>query len=719
MTEKYGQRFNFRNNLRLGFIVNPLAGVGGPNANKGSDDSDVQRQAMAGNIPLRAPARAAQFLEALCHEIPANSLPLIITAPGRMGEEYLHALNISYQLAGPILSDIGLSSAADTIDQIHAMLLSVVDLVLFVGGDGTARDICSVVGTRIPVLGIPSGVKMHSGVFAVTPEAAAQVVARMLCAELASLVEGEVRDIDEQAFREGRVRSRHYGDMLVPSENQFVQHVKQGGMEVEELVLLDIAAEIRERLERIGEPAVVIFGPGSTTYFIQQEFGAEATLLGVDVLYFERGAACYRCEQDVNAGRLEALLANWLGPVRLIITAIGGQGHIIGRGNQQITAALLASIKKANTWVVATKTKLEGLTNRPLLIDSGDPQLDKAWSGFISVICGYQDTLIYPLGLESTRRRPAVVDLVATVIACCEQKLDGSTDSRRLFHGRGGTIAHLQWCCIDWFYPVVFITFFKEPHAGFESILVAELRRVCDRFFWGHCCLMVQRRYLDGAPIDVVNGSPPDPWLAQRGNVRFLLSAQQQNVGFFLDIEPARCWIESQVAGKRVLNLFAYTCAFSVIALAAGAEHVVNIDMSKSAMNVGRANHRYNHLDSVKAKFLPHNIFKSWGKLKREGPYDVIVIDPPSYQKGSFIAQNDYVKVLRKMPELMDRNGCFLACLNAPEVTASEFKQLLDEHCSEFEFVERLASHSDFADADSERALKMLVYRKVISATQA
>lgn len=717
MTERHSQRFNFRNNLRLGFIVNPLAGIGGPNANKGSDDSDIQRQATAGNIPLRAPARAEQFLEALCREIPANALPLIITAPGMMGEQYLKALGMSYQLAGPVISAVGMTSAADTIDQIHAMLSNAVDLLLFVGGDGTARDICSVVGTQIPVLGIPSGVKMHSGVFAVTPEAAAHVMAKMLCAELAALVESEVRDIDEQAFREGRVRSRHYGDMLIPAENQFVQHVKQGGMEVEELVLLDIAAEIRERLQTIAESTLVVFGPGSTTYFIQQELGVEATLLGVDVLYFEPSAVHYCCERDVNASRLEAIRANWSGPVRLVITAIGGQGHIIGRGNQQITVEFLASIEKANVWVVATKTKLESLTNRPLLIDSGDPQLDKAWGGFISVICGYRDTVIYPLGLDDTGRRPTVVDLVATVIEHCEQKLDGSTDSRRLFHGRGGTIAHLQWCCVDWFCPVVFITFFKEPHAGFESALVSEIQRLCNHRFLAHSCLMVQRRYLDGAPIDVVRGHCPDPWLAQRGKLQFILSAQQQNIGFFLDIEPARCWIESQVAGKRVLNLFAYTCAFSVVALAAGAKRVVNIDMSKTAMSIGRENHRLNQIDTAKVKFLPHNIFKSWGKLKREGPYDVIVIDPPSYQKGSFIARKDYVKVLRKLSELSDYGSYFLACLNAPEITASEFKLLLDEHCPEFTFVERLGPHSDFADNDSERALKMLVYRKVIPQT--
>jgi 23S rRNA (cytosine1962-C5)-methyltransferase len=160
-----------------------------------------------------------------------------------------------------------------------------------------------------------------------------------------------------------------------------------------------------------------------------------------------------------------------------------------------------------------------------------------------------------------------------------------------------------------------------------------------------------------------------------------------------------------------VLNLFAYTCAFSVVAIAAGAEKVVNVDMSSAALNLGRANHQLNNLAKSKSEFVAENILKSWSRVKKPGPYDLVIIDPPSYQKGSFIAEKDYAKVIRRLPELMPAGGLVLACLNAPELSEGFLKQQFVEQCPHAEFIERVKPHADFPDIDPEQQLKLLVYR--------
>ncbi len=704
------------NSIRIGFLVNPIAGVGGPTANKGSDALELQKQAREGLIALRAPLRAKQFLTALTVLMEGGALPEFITCPGDMGQDYFTELGFTCQCSTIALAEQ--TSAQDTLNQLAFLLDQKIDFLLFVGGDGTARDICSLIGNRVPVLGIPSGVKMHSGVFAIAPEPAAELVAKLLNGELTALQEQEVRDIDELAFNEGRVRSRHYGEMLVPAGNQFVQHVKQGGMEVEELVLLDMAAELRERLDMLDESVTLVFGPGSTTQIIQRELGLDATLLGIDLAVFNPGSGFELLTSDISASELEAALETRTGAVRLVITAIGGQGHIIGRGNQQLSPTVLQYIGKDNTWVVATKRKLENLNKRPLLVDSNDPQLDFTWAGFIPVICGYQDVILYPVGWQMNEGgSDGIVELdkrVEQVVERCREVLaaDQSLNSRRLFHGRGGLWSGLEWCCVDYFYPCILVTFFKEPEIGFEAKLVSALR---SHFISIESLntVLVQYRYLLGAPIECQCGQIPEPWLATRNELTFLLSSSQQNVGFFLDIEPARNWLESIAYGKHILNLFAYTCAFSVVAEAAGAESIVNIDMSGRSLSVGRDNHRINGLPLRQVKFLPHNIFKSWGKLKKEGPYDVVIVDPPSYQKGSFIAQKDYPKVLRKMADLVGEGGVFIACLNAPEISAEAFEQIIEGACPEFELDERLYVGEQFADIAPARALKMFIFRKL------
>jgi 23S rRNA (cytosine1962-C5)-methyltransferase len=292
-------------------------------------------------------------------------------------------------------------------------------------------------------------------------------------------------------------------------------------------------------------------------------------------------------------------------------------------------------------------------------------------------------------------------------------RAQANINSYRVFHGRGRTFSDLEFVTVDFFQPAILVTFFFEPPAHWLDDFLANL---CSLFDPEDSVLVVQRRYLPNAPSDIIFGQLPDPIFARRGNSLFNLHlAQQQNSGYFLDMESGREWIEQHAAGKRVLNLFAYTCAFSVIAIAAGAEKVVNVDMSSAALNMGRANHQLNHLAKNKSEFVAENILKSWSRVKKPGPYDLVIIDPPSYQKGSFIAEKDYAKVIRRLPELMPAGGLVLACLNAPELSEGFLKQQFSEQCPQAVFVERVKPHADFPDVDPEQQLKLLVYQLPVS----
>ena len=186
-----------------------------------------------------------------------------------------------------------------------------------------------------------------------------------------------------------------------------------------------------------------------------------------------------------------------------------------------------------------------------------------------------------------------------------------------------------------------------------------------------------------------------------------------QNHGLFLDMAEGRRWVRSYVAERsraKVLNLFAYTCAFSVVAKQAGARQVVNVDMSHGAMAIGQQNHQLNGLMDG-ASFLAHDIFKTWGKITRSGPYDLIIVDPPSYQKGSFIATKDYARLMRRLPELLAPDGHALLCLNAPELGLAFLKDQMQELAPELAFIGRVANPAVFADVSDERSLKVLVYQ--------
>ena len=281
-------------------------------------------------------------------------------------------------------------------------------------------------------------------------------------------------------------------------------------------------------------------------------------------------------------------------------------------------------------------------------------------------------------------------------------------DSYRVFHGRGKTYPGFEFVTLDYYHPVLLVTLFHQPPEGWlHQVLVLLKENISQKTQ----TIVVQHRYAPGDPSEVVYGELPAQVFAKRGELQFHLNlVKQQNIGFFLDIEPARQWLEQHAVNRRVLNLFAYTCSFSVIAVAAGAEKVVNVDMSSAALNQGRANHMLNDLDKNRSQYLAEDILKSWGRIKRAGPYDLVILDPPSFQKGSFDSVKDYAKLIKRLPELMPLGGKVLSCLNNPDLDVEFLTRLFSMHCPGALFEQQLAADPDFPDIEPQRGLKMLVF---------
>lgn len=370
--------------FKLGLVINPIAGIGGSVALKGSDGEGVAQQAIALGATAKSNARALLALEIL---LPYQADILIFTASGNMGEDTAKALGFTTEVVHQVDNDI--TSERDTEQAVTALLNQGIDLLLFAGGDGTARNVCHIVEDKFPVLGIPAGCKIHSGVYAITPKAAGRVVELMITNQLVSLTDADVMDIDESLFRQGIVKAKRFGEMQVPSELRYIQAVKSGGKESDELVLLDIAADIIAKMD----DELFIIGSGSTTAFLMEELTLENTLLGVDAICQQTVVA-----NDLTEPKLWQLLSTYpKNKLKLVITLIGGQGHIFGRGNQQLSPRVIRAIGKENIMIIATKTKLNALQSRPLIADTGDSELDIELSGYLSVITGYNDQVLYPV----------------------------------------------------------------------------------------------------------------------------------------------------------------------------------------------------------------------------------------------------------------------------------------------------------------------------------
>lgn len=288
-------------------------------------------------------------------------------------------------------------------------------------------------------------------------------------------------------------------------------------------------------------------------------------------------------------------------------------------------------------------------------------------------------------------------------------------DAQRVFHGRGGMFPGCEHWCLDFFPPVWVLTSFRPAADGelasVQGALSDRWRQVGgdEILSWVH-----QTRHEGRSHTRLMAGSVPDPHVVTEDGARYRVRVLQgQNHGLFLDMAEGRRWVRRHVAatpGLKVLNLFAYTCAFSVVALQAGARQVVNLDMSHGALAIGQQNHRLNGIESG-AGFMGHDLFSSWGKIRRVGPYDLIIADPPSYQKGSFVAGKDYARLMRRLPELLAPGGHALLCLNAPELGVEFLQAQMQELAPALSFVERVANPTAFVDVSEQRSLKVLAYK--------
>jgi predicted polyphosphate/ATP-dependent NAD kinase len=366
----------------IGLIVNPVAGMGGAVGLKGTDGKAIVNQARSLGAKPIAPVRAKAFLSELK---PVKSGVRLILGAGNMGEDEAKSTGFTYKVLGERKKE---TSAEDTVAIAKKMVGVGVALIVFCGGDGTARDILNAVGTAIPVLGVPTGVKMHSAVFAVNPQAAARVVMRFLY-EALPLREAEVMDVDEKAFREGRVSAELYGYVLAPYEPHLIQANKLASP-MTESELRNHAAIGIYIIENMKPGVIYIIGPGSTTRTIGDLLDAKKTLLGVDVFCNKKIVA-----SDVNEQQIIEKIRGKT--AQIIVTPIGGQGFIFGRGNQQISPKVIRRVGLDNIIVVATEGKLISLNS--LKVDTGDPNLDAAFREHkVKVVADYKTE--YMLSVE-------------------------------------------------------------------------------------------------------------------------------------------------------------------------------------------------------------------------------------------------------------------------------------------------------------------------------
>ena len=302
-------------------------------------------------------------------------------------------------------------------------------------------------------------------------------------------------------------------------------------------------------------------------------------------------------------------------------------------------------------------------------------------------------------------------------------------DTCRIFHGRGGLYAGCEQWTLDVYPPVFVLTSFAtttdEQLATVGAALQARWQQIAPPDQAQSLNWVFQQRGQAARPQArsdtlLMAGSVPDPHIVTEGPALFLVRVLRgQNHGLFLDMAEGRRWVrefaadfrQSEGRGAKVLNLFAYTCAFSVAALQGGAAHVTNLDMARGALATGQQNHQLNGLAPQGASFLAHDLFNSWGKVTRGGPYDLVIADPPSYQKGSFVATKDYARLLRRLPDLLAPGGRALLCLNAPELPWAWLREQVDEHAPGLQLIERIAHPPAFADVDADRALKVGAYR--------
>ncbi len=281
------------------------------------------------------------------------------------------------------------------------------------------------------------------------------------------------------------------------------------------------------------------------------------------------------------------------------------------------------------------------------------------------------------------------------------------TQAQRLFHGRGHAYPGLNHLTIDWLPPVLLISLFApENQTAIEALTLALLNALpsCKS-------VQVQQRYQLTGPTELIWGEPIQQLQIRENNLNFHISlGKARNTGLFLDMKNGRQWIEANSCNKRVLNLFSYTCAFSVAAMAGQAQSVLNVDMSRAALNTGRENHRLNQQNMDKVSFEKLDIFKSFGRLIKRGPFDLLICDPPTFQKGSVDIVRDYPKILRRLNQFMQPESELLLCLNAPELGADYLTRHIAELAPAYQYIQQIKPPEVFKEAE-DKGLTVLLFK--------
>ena len=282
-----------------------------------------------------------------------------------------------------------------------------------------------------------------------------------------------------------------------------------------------------------------------------------------------------------------------------------------------------------------------------------------------------------------------------------------SEQAQRLFHGRGHGYPGYEHIAIDWLSPVLLITLYN-------AVDIIELQQLAEKLFSSiSACrsVQVQYRYQQQGPIAVLVGEQYSQTVVEENGLKYQISlGRARNTGLFLDMKKGRRWVKDHSKDANVLNLFSYTCAFSVAAISGGANSVFNIDMSRASLSTGRDNHRLNEHDTSNVKFDGLDIFKSFGRIKRQGPYDLLICDPPSFQKGSVDIKRDYKKIIRRIPEFMNPGSLLMLCLNSPGLESDFLKQTVAAECADCHYVTEILPADVFSNVKQEKGLKILIY---------
>jgi len=281
-------------------------------------------------------------------------------------------------------------------------------------------------------------------------------------------------------------------------------------------------------------------------------------------------------------------------------------------------------------------------------------------------------------------------------------------ESCRLFHGRGHCFPGYEDLVIDWFQPVVLVTLYRQRDEVWLALLVALLHSQ----FVDIEAIILQERYLWGSPSRILSGELPEEVNAVEAGLSYRLRLNgAQNIGFFPDMAQGRALLREIGKGKKILNLFSYTCSFSVAGISAGATQVVNLDMNRGALELGRINHHLNGLDLRKVSFLPIELFRSFSRLRKLAPFDLIICDPPAGQGDHFLAQRDWPRLVRKLPSLLNSGGELLACLSSPYLSSDKIRQLFVDLSPRAKLLQIIDSGGDFPEINQDKGMKLLHYQ--------